>query len=493
MTNVPTGTAVLGPSGEHLRYVVNATTKMMAQWNSSKLWDMSQMTPTISSTADASTAARYDWNITVPWLPSGATIVSVFLEDVLLGRNGSLPTMTTQSPYTMWAMSLKPGSRGSMLWMKTYDPPAGNVTRSIPLKGVDIVNRVFIAYDKDIMQFTGYSLDNGDRLWTSTRLPEASDFDFYNYLGDVGYNTAYGKLYYSGFGGVLYCFDTKNGTLLWTYGNGGEGNSTYSGFETAWGHYPTFITTIADGKVYLETGEHSPNTPLYKGARARCVDAYTGEELWTLMSWSGHHRREGYAVADGYYVFLNHYDMQIYSVGKGPSATTITAPDVAVELGKSIVIRGTVTDQSPGSKAKGTAAISDESMGDWMAYVYMQKPYPMNATGVTVSIDVLDSNGNYRNIGNTTSDASGIFSYTWTPDIEGSYTVVATFAGSESYWPSYSETSFAVDPAAPTPTPTAIPSQSAADMYFVPAVAGIIIAIAIATIINVLMLRRKRP
>ena len=498
VTNVPTGTAVLGPSGEHLRYVVNTTTKMVAQWNSSKLWDMSQMTPTILSTADASTAARYDWNITVPWLPSEATIVSVFLDDVLLGRNGSLPTMTTQSPYTLWAMSLKPGSIGSMLWMKTYDPPAGNVTRSIPLKGVDIVNRVFVAYDKDIMQFTGYSLDNGERLWTSTRLPEASDFDFYNYLGDIGYNTAYGKLYYSGFGGVLYCFDTKNGTLLWTYGNGGEGNNTYSGFETAWGHYPTFITTITDGKVYLETGEHSPNTPLYKGAMARCVDAYTGEELWTLMSWSGHHRREGYAVADGYYVFLNHYDMQIYSVGKGPSQLTVSAPQAGIELGKSLVISGTVTDISAGTKdsdrsarfPNGVPAVSDASMGDWMAYVYMQKPRP-NATGVTVSIDVLDSNGNYRNIGNTTSDTSGMFSYTWTPDIEGSYTVIATFGGSESYYPSYAESSFAVTPSAPTPTQQPQISLPPTEMYIMAATAAIIVAIAIVGVMLSLMLKRR--
>jgi hypothetical protein len=31
-------------------------------------------------------------------------------------------------------------------------------------------------------------------------------------------------------------------------------------------------------------------------------------------------------------------------------------------------------------------------MSDWMAYVYMQKTMPTNATGVEVTIDVLDSN-----------------------------------------------------------------------------------------------------
>ena len=87
-----------------------------------------------------------------------------------------------------------------------------------------------------------------------------------------------------------------------------------------------------------------------------------------------------------------------------------------------------------------------------MEYVYMQKPKPTNATGVSVAIDVIDSNGNQRPIGTTTSDASGMFSFTWKPDIEGAYIITATFAGSESYWPSYAESSFVVDPAAPTPS-----------------------------------------
>ncbi len=66
-------------------------------------------------------------------------------------------------------------------------------------------------------------------------------------------------------------------------------------------------------------------------------------------------------------------------------------------------------------------------MTEWMEYVYMQKPRPTEATGVPVIIDVLDANGNYRNIGNTTSDANGFYSLQWTPDIPGKFTVIATF------------------------------------------------------------------
>ncbi len=70
----------------------------------------------------------------------------------------------------------------------------------------------------------------------------------------------------------------------------------------------------------------------------------------------------------------------------------------------------------------------------------------------------LTANGNYRKIGTTTSDINGAFSMQWKPDITGKYTVIATFAGSESYFASHAETSFAVDQAAPTTAPTAATS-----------------------------------
>ena len=192
--------------------------------------------------------------------------------------------------------------------------------------------------------------------------------------------------------------------------------------------------------------------------------------------------------------------MQIYCFGKGPSATTVEAPMTGVTAGSSLVIRGTVTDVAAGTKQdeqvarfpNGVPAVSDESMSAWMEYVYMQKPRPINATGVPVSIDVIDANGNYRNIGSTTSDASGMFTLTWTPDIPGSYKVFATFAGSESYWPSSAESSFTVDEATPTGSPYPITAQPPTEMYIVGGVVAIIIAIAIATILIMLTLR-KRP
>ena len=97
----------------------------------------------------------------------------------------------------------------------------------------------------------------------------------------------------------------------------------------------------------------------------------------------------------------------MYVFGKGPSATTVTAPKIAITLGQSVMIEGTVTDQSAGQPD--TACIADEDMAAWMEYLHLQEPMPANAKGVEVSLDVIDSNGNYRNIGTTTSDIAGKF------------------------------------------------------------------------------------
>ena len=118
---------------------------------------------------------------------------------------------------------------------------------------------------------------------------------------------------------------------------------------------------------------------------------------------------------------------------------------------------------------------------------------PTNATGVPVTLNVVDANGNYRTIGTTTTDATGFYSFQWTPDIEGKYTVYASFDGSNSYWPSQATTAFAVDPAAATATPTPSPVQSVADQYFVPAIAGLFVAIIVIGVVLALLMLRKKP
>ena len=122
----------------------------------------------------------------------------------------------------------------------------------------------------------------------------------------------------------------------------------------------------------------------------------------------------------------------------------------------------------------------------------MQKPKPTDAAGVEVVLSVIDANNNLREIGKAASDTTGFYSLKWTPDILGKYTVIATFAGSESYWPSSAETAFAVDEASPAPAEPEPEAPSFADQYFLPMSAGTIVATAIVGVTMVLLLR-KRP
>jgi hypothetical protein len=156
------------------------------------------------------------------------------------------------------------------------------------------------------------------------------------------------------------------------------------------------------------------------------------------------------------------------------------------------VSAGTKQNEQAARFPNGVPAVSEASMGKWMEYVYMQKPRPTDTTGVEVVVSVLDPNNNVYEVGRATSDATGMFSCVFTPEVPGQYTVFATFAGSEGYWPSSAETSLFMEEApqaTPPPTPT---PESVADMYFVPATAGIIVAIiAVGAVLIVLMLRKR--
>jgi hypothetical protein len=242
---------------------------------------------------------------------------------------------------------------------------------------------------------------------------------------------------------------------------------------------------VADGKIYVIGDEHSPTDPKERDKKIYAVDVETGEIIWDVAQWATPWST-GIALGDGILINLNTYDNCIYAFGKGPSATTVTAPEVAVTLGDSIMIKGTVTDQSPG--AIGTPAIADDDIDDWMEYVYMQFPMPTDAKGVDVSIDVIDSNGNFRNIGTATSDLTGTFGYMWKPDIPGQYTIIATFAGSESYGASFAQTYLGVVEAPQqTPEPTSTPAPMT-DTY----IAGSTIAILAGIAIAVFLLLRKK-
>jgi hypothetical protein len=425
----------------------------------------------------------------------------------MLCGNGSLPVGYkgnsnggSQAPYTLFTVNLNAsrGAVGSILWMKTYDPVPGNITYNFG--AVDWQTRVFTFNYEETLNWVGYSLDTGSLLWTS---PRQADWDYYGVGNTMLSVLAYGKMYTSGFSGVCYCFNDVTGQLYWTYGNGGEGNTTNAGLSLSYGVYPTFIQNIANGVVYLATNEHTIPNPLYKGTTFTAINATDGTLIWQLSGYPSEWSRPGteWATADGYLTCMNGLDNNIYSIGRGPSDTEVSASPAVSTLCDNVVIRGSVMDISSGTTQSQQAAVfpdgvpvaSDAVMKDWMGYIYQQKPLPSNFEGVPVTLDVLDSNGNYRNIGSATTDATGMYSFTWTPDIPGDYTVIAQFKGTNSYWPSAAETTFNIMDAAPTASPAPATAQSTADQYFIPAIAGLFVLIIIVLALVVLLMVRKKP
>jgi hypothetical protein len=375
------------------------------------------------------------------------------------------------------------GFGATVKWNKNITVPLPGKNYTWNLGDVNYDNQVFFIWCKQTMQAWCYSLENGNLLWGPTMTP----FNVLDFYGTRTY-VYYDKMLSGYYGGTLYCYDVKTGELLWNY------NDTAPAYESPYGdNYPIRIGAVADGKVYLYSTEHSPTKPYWRPYLI-CVNITDGTEMWKLLDFNN-----GLSLADGYIITGNELDNNIYCIGKGPTATTVSIQNDVITHGNSVLVKGMVTDTSPGTEelaqtarfANGVPAIADEDMQAWMEYLYEQQAKPADATGVEVVVSVLDPNSNCYEVGRATSDEDGFFKLAFTPEVPGEYTVIASFEGSKSYYGSHAKTAINVEEApAATPEPTPQPA-SVADMYFVPATIGIIIAIVVVGLILFLMLRKR--
>jgi WD40 repeat protein len=449
ISGVPSGSMVMGNMGEFLIYTLNAAGNYMTLWNSTKA-----INPTIDSTwswrpvvgATVNATLGYQWNWTLPDVP-GLQSITKINNEVIYARSTiqSTPTATM----TDVAYDIKDGHQPVQLWVqnRTYD---GTLMQGPMNSGV------FTTFVKEKMVWYGYDVQTGVQLWGPTQ-PYASAWGMYQPYADA--LSGDGKMIAGGYDGTVHCYNIRTGENLWNYKTGS------SGFETPYGTYPfkDNALTIADGKVFAATNEHSPNTPYFHGWRMHVMDLKTGAPVWN-MSFMG----LAPIVADGYALSLNYFDNRIYCFGLGESKTTVEASPKVIAQGNSILIEGTVTDQSPG--AKDTPAISDVDMSQWMEYQYQMRPAPANAVGVPVVLSAVDPNGNMQTIGTVTSDVNGLYKKMWTPPVAGEYTILAIFDGSASYGSSYAATALGVTAAqqivtptiAPTIVPTIAPTQTVA-------------------------------
>jgi len=405
------------------------------------------------------------------------------------------------------SLSLERGKEGTVIYDKPFTPPFASAARNetssgffgagLSITGIYPDDGMICFQNSKTLRRYGISIDTGQQVWMSEPEPQGNYYtmisNYYNYNNKS-------MLLTGGYGGVILAYDIKTGEILWNF------TASNIGDESPYGNYPINIFAIADGKIYTLTGEHSISQPMWRGYNIRCINASDGTEIWNLMGFGangGAHLTGQYMqMADGKVIGLNYFDNRIYCIGKGNSRTTVSAPQIVPAQGSSVMLTGTVTDDTPvgGSRnandqidfvLKGTPAISDADMGRWMEYLFMDQAKP-NATGVPVSLDTIDPNGNFIHIGDVTSDMYGNYGLPYAPDVPGTYQIIATFAGSKSYGSSIATTYLSIG----EPTPTAVaptpPPASTADTYLLPSTIGIIVAIAVATVVIVMALR-KRP
>ena len=513
--NVPSGVAtVRGPSGEILIYQLDTTNGWMALWNSTLcgLQTAARGTPDMGSwasncmekTLDASNKLCYSWNVTIP---KGLTYSTSFFAPIAKVYDDRVVSVFfNQTKVRVWALStagLTDTSKSTTtLFDSWWDAPAEWLSGTNTLHYVGASNYVHDStygdgvigiWDKELTTHYGFSVTTGKYLWATQSE---------SYLDAYGWGNAehtwyygYGKLYSIGVGGTLYAYDLTTGHTAWTYNLTDAYGEPVTG-QNWWG----WIDLIADGKIYLGTLEHSAENPLPRGAPYVCVNASDGAEIWRVNGMYRETRWGGNGIiGDSIIATMDTYDQRVYAIGKGPTQLTLNAPTVSADAGKSFILQGTVTDISPGTQTSelqmrfpnGVPAVSDASQSQWMLYVYKQFECPTNATGVPLVVSVIDSNGNYRQVGTTTSDSSGHYSFVWKPDITGAFQIYVTFAGSAAYFGSSATATYYSDQAAATAAPAATQAPTAADLYFIPAIVGVIVAIIVVGAVLALLVSKK--
>jgi outer membrane protein assembly factor BamB len=493
LTNVPSGWNLYGPKGEIIRYTVSTSAGTISMWNSSKAINPQtsgsvgdgSWTP-IGSTFDATQGVQW----TVPISESLSGSVAAYSLDKVFGSTSAGIFGSSGDTITSWAISTKEDDKGTVIFNKAWDIPSGTEGSTWVWTDACWDDNVFVISCKETRRYYGFSLETGNFIWQTE--VEHSELAFY----DKWYGPAYGYgNFYSGRQtGIVTCYNLTTGQVKWTY----DVKDKYA--EILWSaNFPIEYHFLADGKICLSYGEHSPIDPTGRGAPMVVLDAETGEEIWTLSwfnNWWGGHVIIGDSIMAG----LNAYDGRIYSIGKGPSATTISAasPKISVE-GDSVLVEGTVMDISPGTEQyaltarfpNGVPAVADDNQTAWMEYVYMQYPRPTDVNGVEVTISVLDPNGNIYDVGTATSDASGTYCCEFTPAVPGLYTVIATFAGSEAYCGSSAETYLKVNNAPAETAPATEPPAPMTDTYVLGLGAASIVAIVAIGLVLILMLRKR--
>jgi hypothetical protein len=399
----------------------------------------------------------------------------------LIGYDGTTPEMrlVTVNLYT-----------GQVIVNKTI-APAGAQNFMGYSGASDVCDKGIYAFLTAWGTFVGLDIKTGEIRWTSPKMAEPWDA---NGFGAYDTTSAYGMFYRAAYTGI-YAFDWDTGDIVWKYEA-----PTITPFETP--YITPDGTTVysfngeiwaADGKIYSVNTEHTPTQPYTRGWQLHCIDAITGEGIFKTIMGGGRMT----AIADGYLAVSESYTGTLYVLGKGKSETSVSGPDVAVPKGTAMTIKGSVLDLSPAQP--GTPCVSKASMATQMEYLHKQMPIGglwgnETITGVPVSLTAIGEDGSYVDIGVVTTEGyDGTFGVAWTPTEEGTYKIIVSFGGDESYGSSSATTWVTVGPASATGgdiEPEPIPSEEALVSTEV-AIAIAVIAAAVIGVVAFVLLRRR--
>ena len=369
---------------------------------------------------------------------------------------------------------------GQRLWNKTY------AEESMYSGSCSVADHGKVAVLMKNGYWLAWDLRTGNQVWKS----EVMDYPWgAASFGAYAVQSAYGMFYRQAYDGV-YAFDWDTGEIVWKYTAPANPFETpYRDQNASTGYSFDGAAFIADGKMYVLNNEHTPTPPVTRGWGVHCINATTGQGIWNISGiwvWSG----PG-PIADGY-LTISSSDGYMYVFGKGKSATTVEASPGTIAKGSPVLIQGTVLDMSPGQP--GTPCVSKESMTTQMEYIHLQAPidgiwHNITIEGVTVNLSAIGSNGTVSEIGNViTNPYFGTFSKAWVPPTEETFTVIASFEGSDAYGSSSAASAVAVGPAPATPETPEIPTPVDNTMLLY----GILVLVVIAIIIGIIALFRKR-
>jgi hypothetical protein len=404
------------------------------------------------------------------------------------------------------AMSLDDENYGYMMYTARHTPAftdwdAVTLTASDTQTGWAAFSNdpyVGILWTKENRRNYAFSLDTGKFLWESDSQIFADGWGGATSNSSPEKIIVYGKLIEASVGGVVYCYDALTGNLDWTY----EALDPYIGESYVvqnWWITPCFASSsfsTGKGMVYFGHQEHSAQEPKPRGAPFFALDVETGEVVWKIdgafrqLSW-GNGRA---LIGDSIIATIDSYDSQIYAIGRGPSEVTVSVSNPVITAGTPVMISGTVMDISPGIDLKdtlqrrfpkGVPVVADESMSEWMLYVWKNFDMPL-VEGVEITIFGVGANNESFDIGTAVSDANGRFSCVWTPRDSENVDVYAVFSGSGAYYGSGAKAEISVLEA---PAPPVVEPTPPYGLYIALAAIAIIITV---VIFGLLILLRKK-